>query len=62
MNADYVANASLALENAPSDATNIGGGWNIRNAPKSILFQYREHFALRRNPDLGEEAFLVAQR
>ena len=62
VNADYVANASLALENAPADATNLGGGWNIRYAPGAIAFQYREHFALRRNADLGEEAFLIAKR
>ena len=38
------------------------GGWDARYALKAILFQYREHFALRRNPDLGEEAFLIAER
>jgi len=62
VNADYISNASLALESAPLDGARIGGGWDVRFALQSILFQYREHFAMRRNPDLGEEAFLIAER
>jgi len=62
VNADYVANASIAIQKAPHDANPIGGGWNVRYALASIRFQYREHFALRRNPDVGEEAFLIAER
>jgi 2-polyprenyl-3-methyl-5-hydroxy-6-metoxy-1,4-benzoquinol methylase len=62
VNADYAANASLAIENAPPDGGNLGGGWDVRFALKSIAFQYREHFALQKNPDLGEEAFVIAER
>jgi SAM-dependent methyltransferase len=62
VNADYVANASLAIETAPPGATRIGGGWDLKLAPKAVAFQYREHFAMRTNPDLGEEAFLIAER
>jgi 2-polyprenyl-3-methyl-5-hydroxy-6-metoxy-1,4-benzoquinol methylase len=63
VNADYIINASLAIRNAPPEATTgVGGGWDVRQAPKAIPFQYREHFALRRNPDLGEEAYVVAER
>jgi hypothetical protein len=62
VNADYVANASLAIETAPPGATRIGGGWDLKLAPKAVAFQYREHFAMRKNPDLGEEAFLIAER
>ena len=62
VNADYMANASIAIQKAPRDANRIGGGWNVRYALASIRFQYREHFALRRNPDVGEEAFLIAER
>jgi SAM-dependent methyltransferase len=61
-NADYLVNASMTIEKAPPDARGIGGGWNVRYALPAILFQYREHFAMRRNPDAGEEAFLVACR
>jgi hypothetical protein len=62
VNADYLANASIAVQKAPPDAKGIGGGWDVKYALPSILFQYREHFAMRRNPDAGEEAYLVAQR
>lgn len=60
--ADYIANASIAIQKAPRDANRIGGGWNVRYALMSIWFQYREHFALRRDPNVGEEAFLIAER
>jgi SAM-dependent methyltransferase len=61
-NADYIINASLAIENAPADAQGIGGGWELRFALPAMVFQYREHFARRGNPDAGEEAFLIARR
>jgi len=61
-NADYLINASLAIENAPADAPGIGGGWELRFALPAMVFQYREHFACRRNPDAGEEAYLIARR
>ena len=61
-NADYVANAGLSMQNAPPDAPGIGGGWNVRYAFPAILFQYQEHFALKDNPDVGEEAFLICER
>lgn len=62
VNADYLINASMAIANAPPGADEIGGGWDTRYAPKAVAFQYREHFALGRNPDLGEEAYLIAER
>ena len=52
----------MAIANAPPGTSQIGGGWDPRYALKAIMFQYKEHFALRRNPDLGEEAFLIAER
>jgi SAM-dependent methyltransferase len=62
VNADYIISATMAIANAPPGTSQIGGGWDARYALKAIAFQYREHFALRRNPDLGEEAFLIAER
>lgn len=62
VNADYILSATMAIAHAPPGTSQIGGGWDARYALKAILFQYREHFALRRNPDAGEEAFLVAER
>jgi len=62
VNADYLVNASIAIEHAPETAPGIGGGWQVRFALPALVFQYREHFALRRNPDAGEEAFLLARR
>jgi hypothetical protein len=62
VNADYLVNASIAIENTPDNAPGIGGGWQVRFALPALVFQYREHFILRRNPDAGEEAFLVARR
>jgi len=62
VNADYIISATMAIANAPPGTSEIGGGWDARYALKAIAFQYREHFALKRNPDLGEEGFLIAQR
>jgi SAM-dependent methyltransferase len=62
VNADYAVNASMALQNAPEGGSGIGGGWNIRYAPAAVAFQYWEHFALKNNPDAGEEAYLIAER
>ncbi|HSR05739.1 MAG TPA: class I SAM-dependent methyltransferase [Bryobacteraceae bacterium] len=62
-NADYFANASLAIKNIRPDATGgIGGGWDRRFALDAVAFQYREYFTMHRHPDWGEEAFLVAER
>jgi hypothetical protein len=62
VNADYIISATMSVANAPPGTSQIGGGWDPRYALKAIAFQYREHFALRRNPDLGQEAFLIAER
>lgn len=62
VNADYIISATMAIANAPSGTSQIGGGWDARYALKAIAFQYKEHFALRQNPDLGEEAYLIAER
>jgi 2-polyprenyl-3-methyl-5-hydroxy-6-metoxy-1,4-benzoquinol methylase len=62
VNADYLINASMAIADAPPGTTHIGGGWDTRYALKAVVFQYKEHFAMRRNSDLGEEAFLIAER
>ena len=62
VNADYILSATMAIAHAPPGTSQIGGGWDPRYALKAIAFQYKEHFALRRNPDLGEEAFLIAER
>lgn len=62
VNADYLVNASIAIQSAAPDAKGIGGGWDVKYAVPSILFQYKEHFAMRKNPDAGEEAFLIARR
>ncbi|HZR20488.1 MAG TPA: class I SAM-dependent methyltransferase [Verrucomicrobiae bacterium] len=62
VNADYIISATMAIANAPAGTSQIGGGWDARYALKAIAFQYREHFALRKNPDVGEEAYLVAER
>lgn len=62
VNADYISNASMAIAAAQPGRARVGGGWDTRFALQGIMFQYREHFASRRNPDLGEEAFLVAER
>jgi len=62
VNADYIISATMAIANAPAGTSQIGGGWDARYALKAIAFQYKEHFALKRNPDLGEEAFLIAER
>ena len=62
VNADYIISATMGIANAPPGTSQIGGGWDMRYALKAILFQYREHFALRQNPDLGEEGFLIAER
>jgi len=62
VNADYILNATIAIASAPAGIGGVGGSWNIRYAPRSVALQYREHFALRKNPEAGEEAFLVAER
>jgi len=62
VNADYIISATMAIANAQPGTSQIGGGWDARYALKAIAFQYREHFALRRNPDLGEEGYLIAER
>ena len=61
VNADYFSNTSLAIERA---STTTGGTAHarMRYAHSAVAFQQREHLMLRRNPDLGEEAFLVADR
>lgn len=61
-NADYIATASLAIQAAKPDEELIGGGWNVQFALRGVAFQYREQLALRRQPDAGEEAFIVAER
>jgi hypothetical protein len=40
----------------------VGEGWALRHVLRAIVFQYREHFALRRNPDAGEETYLICYR
>jgi SAM-dependent methyltransferase len=62
VNADYIISATMAIAHASPGTSQIGGGWDPKYALKAIMFQYKEHFALRRNPDLGEEAFLIAER
>jgi 2-polyprenyl-3-methyl-5-hydroxy-6-metoxy-1,4-benzoquinol methylase len=62
VNADYLANASRALQVAPPEAEGIGGGWNLSQALPAVAFQYREHWALRRNPNVGEETFIICER
>jgi len=61
-NADFFANASLAIDNASPEAVGIGRGWKLRYAVSALVFQYREHFAMQRNPDAGEDAFLITRR
>jgi 2-polyprenyl-3-methyl-5-hydroxy-6-metoxy-1,4-benzoquinol methylase len=62
VNADYLVNASRAIETAGPESQGIGGSWKISQALPAILFQYREHLALRTNPNAGEEAFVVCER
>jgi 2-polyprenyl-3-methyl-5-hydroxy-6-metoxy-1,4-benzoquinol methylase len=62
VNADYLAKASLAIEKAAAPASGAITRTRFRDMLGAAAFQYREHFALRRDPDLGEEAFLVAER
>lgn len=61
-NADYLAMASLLIKNAPPEFRQCGGGWDVRFALRGVAFQFREHSALRRNPDAGEEAFVICRR
>jgi 2-polyprenyl-3-methyl-5-hydroxy-6-metoxy-1,4-benzoquinol methylase len=60
-NADYVSAASLAIAQA-REGEPVGGGWKLNTALPGMIFQYREHFALRKNPLAGEEAFLICRR
>jgi len=60
-NADYLFYESIKTEKTPIGVVPTAHA-RVRNALAAIAFQQREHFALRRNPDLGEEAFLVAER
>ena len=60
-NADYLSAASLAIEQAVENEP-IGGGWKLGTALPGVLFQYREHFALRKDPLAGEEAYLISIR
>jgi hypothetical protein len=46
-NADYLSAASLAIAQARDDQP-VGGGWKLNTALPGVLFQYREHFALRK--------------
>lgn len=62
VNADYLANASLALLNTPPDTVRIGGGWTVRYALPAIAFQCREYRAMRHDPEAGDEAFLICER
>ncbi len=61
-NADYISVASFIIENAPPESNRCGGGWDLRFALQGVLFQFREHAAMRRNPDAGEEAFVICRR
>jgi 2-polyprenyl-3-methyl-5-hydroxy-6-metoxy-1,4-benzoquinol methylase len=61
-NADYLSMASLLIKNAPPEYYNCGGGWDLRFALRGVLFQFREQAVMRRNPDAGEEAFVICQR
>jgi 2-polyprenyl-3-methyl-5-hydroxy-6-metoxy-1,4-benzoquinol methylase len=61
-NADYLSMASLIIKNAPPESYHCGGGWDLRFALRGVLFQFREQSAMRRNPDAGEEAYVIGQR
>jgi 2-polyprenyl-3-methyl-5-hydroxy-6-metoxy-1,4-benzoquinol methylase len=61
VNADYLAKESLAISKAAAIKTGAVAHAGIRDALAAAAFQYREYFALRRGPDLGEEVFLVAE-
>jgi 2-polyprenyl-3-methyl-5-hydroxy-6-metoxy-1,4-benzoquinol methylase len=60
VHADYLANASLAIERASAEGGIARA--RMRYALAAFAFQQREHLALRRNAHLGEEAFLIAER
>jgi 2-polyprenyl-3-methyl-5-hydroxy-6-metoxy-1,4-benzoquinol methylase len=60
VHADYLSNASLAIERASAEGGIARA--RMRYALAAFAFQQREHFALRHNPDSGEEAFLIAER
>jgi SAM-dependent methyltransferase len=60
VHADYLSNASLAIERASAEGGIARA--RMRYALAAFAFQQREHFALRHNPDSGEEAFLIAVR
>jgi 2-polyprenyl-3-methyl-5-hydroxy-6-metoxy-1,4-benzoquinol methylase len=60
VHADYLANASLAIERAAAEGGTARA--RMRYAVPAFAFQQREHLALRRDSHLGEEAFLIAER
>ena len=62
VNADYLAKTSLAIRRSSNGATGTAAATRLGYVLAAAAFQYREHFALRSKPNLGEEAFVVAQR
>lgn len=58
-NAAYIIAASHSIARAPKDA---GGAWELGPVIKGALAQYREHLMLKKNPEAGEEAILIATK
>ena len=60
--ADIIGGASLSIHNAPNHHSSTCPPPNLRRTLQAVLFQYREHFRVRRGISCGEEAVLVCRR
>jgi 2-polyprenyl-3-methyl-5-hydroxy-6-metoxy-1,4-benzoquinol methylase len=61
-NADIIIGASYSIRDNPDHRLPIRPPANLKRTVQAVLFQYREQFQLRRDPDAGEEAVLVCTR
>jgi len=58
--ADIFLGASESIRSAPGNQAKAQPPPNLARTLRAVCGQYREHFALRRHPDCGEEAYIIA--
>jgi 2-polyprenyl-3-methyl-5-hydroxy-6-metoxy-1,4-benzoquinol methylase len=61
-NADVIIGASYSIHDDPSHRSSVQPPPNFGRTLRAVLFQYREHSLIRRDPEAGEEVVLVCEK
>jgi 2-polyprenyl-3-methyl-5-hydroxy-6-metoxy-1,4-benzoquinol methylase len=61
-NADVIAGASLSIQENPAHRSSLRPAPSLGRTLKAMVFQYREHLLLKRQPGAGEEAVLDCRK